>query len=459
MLGKPFPVHLSRAGAVLSALGIAVVAFGFQQTAIIPALPTVQADLHASRGWSAWLLSGYLVASSVFTPLVGKLGDRFGRRRMLLIALGVFLLGSIGGMLAPNLGVLVAFRALQGVGGAVFPLTLALAREHLPDRRVSAGVSLLTGGFGLGTALGFGLSGVLVETGSWRAVFGAGAIALTVAGVLVPVLLPASARGRPGPIDLPGATLLAVGLALPLIALTEGPRRGWGSPLVVGAFVVGAAGLVGWVVYDLRVEAPLLDLRLLARRSVLLVNLATAALGFALFGIYFLVPYLLRSPAGVGPGSGPVTDGLFLLPLALGQLVAGPAAGPLGRWLTDRTLVALGLGLVGVGALGHALRHGDVVVLLAWSLLLGLGAGLGIAVASTVITRVAADAETGVATAMNSVLRRVGGGVGGQVGAALTATVVTASAPVADGAFALAFGLCAAVAGVGALLALGISGR
>lgn len=437
------------------ALAVAVVAFGFQQTAVIPALPTIQTELQASRGWSAWLLSGYLVASSVFTPLVGKLGDRYGMRRLLLIALLVFLVGSLGATFASDLAVLVGCRALQGVGGAVFPLTLALARAHLPRERVQRGVSLLTGGFGLGTALGFGLSGVLVELGSWRWIFGVGAGALLLATATVALLVPAGAAGSAVSIDVPGATLLAVGLALPLIALTEGPERGWGSPWVIAAFALGALALAGWAVHDLLVASPLLELRLLARRSVLLTNLATLGLGFTLFGVYFLVPYLLRSPVGAGQ-SGPVADGLVLLPVAVGQLAGGPGATPLTHRIGDRASLALGLLLAAGGATVLALLHERLLPLLVAGLLIGLGAGLAIAVGSTIITRSAADAETGVATAMNSVLRRVGGGVGGQVGAAVTGGAVTASAASAQSAFVLAFGLCAGAAGLGAVLTLGI---
>lgn len=447
-----------RPGGILAALGVAVVAFGFQQTAVIPALPTIQDDLQASRAWSAWLLSGYLVASSVCTPLVGKLGDRFGSRRMLLTALVVFLVGSLGAMVAPNLGVLIACRVLQGVGGAVFPLTLALAREHLPDARIQQGVSLLTGGFGLGTAIGFGVSGLLVEAGSWRWIFAAGAVALTGATVVVALLVPSSGRGARVPLDLPGALLLALGLALPLAAITEGARRGWTSPWVIGGFVVGAVALGTWVARDLRTDAPLLDVHVFARRTVLLTNLATVGLGFALFGVYFLLPYLLRSSAGAVTG-GPVTDGLFLLPVAGGQLIAGPATDMITRHLTDRWTFALGLGLATLGCAGPAVAPASPVLLLLASLLLGLGAGFAIALGSTIITRSAADTETGVATALNSVLRRVGGGVGGQVGAALTAGAAATTATTAGAEFTLAFGVCAAVAGVGTLLTLGIRAR
>ncbi len=439
----------SRPSLVLAALAASVVAFGFQQTAVIPAIPTIEHELQASRTWSAWLLSGYLVAASVCTPVVGKLGDRFGRRRLLLGSLVVFLAGSVGAALSQGLVPLVIFRAVQGVGGAVFPLTLALARDVLPADRVGRGVSLLTGGFGLGTTLGFGLSGVLVLGAGWRWIFwsGAGVVALAVVAVL-------AAPGvreprRQASLDLPGAALLGFGLALVLVALTEGAPRGWTSPFVLGVGLAGLLALVGWGVREQRAAEPLLDVRLLVRRPVLLTNLATVGLGYVLFGVYFLVPYLLST----GPvPTGPVAVGLLLLPAALAQMVTGPLADPLAARIGVRATLGLGLLVMAGSGAGLAADRGGVVPLVAWSALLGVGAGLGIATGSTLVTETAADTDTGVAVAMNSVLRRVGGGVGGQVSAALIAAGQLAPR------FTAAFAVCAGVAAAGAVSTLGIGG-
>jgi MFS family permease len=281
----------------LAALVVADVAFSFQQTAVVPAIPSVQHDLHASQAWAAWLLTGYLVASSVATPLLGKLGDRHGRRRALLGSLAGFLLGSIGAALAPNIAVLIACRSLQGLGGAVFPLTLSLARDELPPERLRLGVGLLTGAFGIGTSLGFGVSGVIVDTLSWRWLFGVGAIVVAAAIAAMLAAPAVDETTRPGRIDLPGTLLFAGGLALLLIALTEGVPRGYGSPWIVGGFLVAAALLAAWVVVDLRVDDPLLDLRVLVRPAVLLTNVTTLALGYVLFETYFLLPYLVQGTA------------------------------------------------------------------------------------------------------------------------------------------------------------------
>jgi MFS family permease len=435
-----------RPAAITSALGLAVVAFGFQQTAVIPAIPSIQHALHASQAWSAWLQTGYLVASCVLTPLFGKLADRSGKRRMLVAALLTFLAGSIGAALAPTLGWLIAFRALQGGGGAVFPLTLAIVRDAVEEGGVASAIGALTGTFGLGTALGFGLGGAIVEWFGWRWVFAAGALAVAGATALVPVVVPRSTIRNEAGLDLPGSALLAGGLALVLVSLTEGVQLGWDSPWVIGGLLAGVALLAGWIVHDLHAEEPLLDLRVLAGRTVLLANLATIGLGFALFASFFLVPYVVQA----GRGADPLEAGLYLLPAALGQLVSGPLAPRLARALSAKWVYALGLALAAVAAAGLALAHRPGAPLVVWALLMGAGAGLAIGIASDLVAEGVDRRDVGIATSLNSVLRRLGGGIGGQVAAALLA------ATAAGAGFAAAFWAAAGVGALGAFMAAGI---
>lgn len=421
-----------------------MVAFGFQQTAVIPAIPSIQHSLHASQAWSAWLQTGYLVASCVLTPLLGKLGDRSGRRRLLVVSLLMFLIGSVGAALAPSLGWLIGFRALQGGGGAVFPLALAIVREAFAAGGVASAIGVLTGTFGLGTAAGFGVGGAIVQLLGWRWVFAAGAVAVAVGIALVATAVPRSKERTEAGLDLPGTALLAGGLALVLVALTEGVPLGWGSPWVIGGLAAGLALLAAWLAHDLRTAEPLLDLRVLGRRTVLLANLATMGLGFALFASFFLVPYVVQGAHG--PGA--LRAGLYLLPAALGQLVGGPLAPRLARVVPDKWVYALGLLLAAAAAAGLALAHSGGVLLVVWALMLGLGAGLAIGIASDLVAEAVDPGDTGIATSLNSVLRRLGGGIGGQVAAALLAA--------AGAGFAAAFWTAAGAGALGALLAAGI---
>lgn len=444
--------------AVLAALAVADVAFAFQQTAVIPAIPTIQSDFHTAQTWSAWLVSGYLVASSIGTPLLGKLADRYGKRRLLSLALGLFLVGSIGAALSPGIGALIGFRALQGAGGAVFPLSLSVAREHLPEGRMGTGIGLLTGAFGLGTTIGFVVSGAIVEAASWRWIFGTGAIAILAGLVVVAMAVPRSEERSDAGLDLAGGALLTGGIALVLIAITEGVPLGWTSWQVIAAFVVGIAALCGWVWHDMHADEPLLDLSVLTSRPVLLTNAATLLLGHVLFGLFFLVPYLVQGSgkAGYGFGAGPFVTGLYLAPAAAGQLVTGSLSGIVASRLGAKWTFTLGMLLTSASGVWLALLHTAEWQVLLGTLLLGLGAGLGIGVASTLIAETAHGSETGISTALNSVLRRVGGGFGGQVGAALLASLTVAGGAASPRAFEIAFWTCGAVALAGTALAAAI---
>lgn len=445
----------------LVALAAGDAAYAFQQTAIIPALPTVQRALHAPETWTAWLLTGYLIVASISAPLIGRLGDRFGKRRLLVGALVVFLVGSVGAALAPSIAVLIVFRALQGVGGAVFPLSFAVVRDEFPAERVGGAIGLLTGAFGIGSAAGLGLGGVIAADLSWRAIFAVGAGTILLGAVLVEALVPRSPYRAQSRLDAPGAALLGGALAALLVALTEGERWGWGSAPVIALLVASAAlfAVLGW--RERRVSEPIADLSVLRRAPVLFTNLASLVLGYVLFGVFFLVPSLAESSpgrVGYGLGVGAIGAGLLLLPSGVGQLLGGPVSGMVGRRRGGPKLsFVVGMALTTAGAASLAAWHGrwwEVAIAL---FVLGWGFGLAMGPAGALIAQSVSATESGVATALNSVVRRVGGGVGAQVGGALLAAVtVGGGAAPSEHAFVIAFWVSAGVALGGTLCALAV---
>ena len=420
-------------------------AFAYQQTAVLPVIPQIERELQPPGAWGAWLLTGYLLVATVAGPLIGRLADRYGRRRLLLIGLVVFFAGSVGATLSPNFTVLVLFRALQGVGGAVFPLSLSLVRQEFPRERIGHTVGLLTGGFGLGITLGFGTAGALAAALSWRIVFAVGAVVIALVVPLIVLLVPARPGPSAGRVDLTGAALLGSALAALLVALTLAPQAvrggGWILPAAFGLLAVPAAW--AWWRREHVVAAPLVGLHVLRSPTEVWTNGVTAVIGYALFGAYYLMPQLVEDGQH-GYHADTTLVGLYLLPSAVGQLLGGPAAALLQRGGSPRRPLAVGMASLAAGLAGFALvRDQSVAAFLAAAFLVGCGAGLSISAASTLVSLGTRAEHVSVATAVNSTVRRVGGAVGSQVGAGVLVVAGTGT-----GAWVTAFALGAVLAAV-----------
>jgi len=441
----------------LLALLLADMVYGFQQISIIPALPTVQHDLGASREWTVWLFSGYLIVASVAPVFLGKLGDRIGQRRVYLGALLVFMLGSVATALAPNIQLVVVFRMLQGVGGVVFPLSFAIVTEVLPREKVHTAIGVLAGGFGLGSILGFPVGGAIAQWLSWRWIFGVGAIALAVGALLVRLTVPQIAPRARRRLDLPGALLFGGTMALLVVGITEGPQRGWLAPLPLASFGLCLAVAAGWWWRETHTAEPLMDLSVLRSRGVLLTNLTSVFGGYAVFGVNLLLPFLLENGGakdpltGLGLVIGPFLVGLVLLPRAVGQTIGSTVTGPVSRRVGVGRLFAGGMALVSAGAFALAFFRTDLRAVLAELVVLGLGFGTTVSLSGSIVALAAPAGETGVATAITSVLRRAGGAVGAQVSIALRYVKLLRVTLLLPVVFTIAFvvaaalGLCGAV--------------
>ncbi len=443
----------------LAILTMAGTAYALQQTMVFPALSTFEKHFNTTPAWATWVLTAFLLTASVATPLLGKLGDQYGKERMLLVALSIFMVGTIGGAFARNIGSLIGFRALSGAGGAVFPLSFGIIRDEFPPEKVKVGIGLLSSVFGVGGGLGIFFSGVIVEYLSWRWLFIVGAIPVAAAIVLVHRYVPESPIKSKTRVDVPGALLLAGALVSLLVALTEGESWGWTSAAFLGLMLTSALLLAVWILTELRVEEPMVDMRMMSQRPVLLTNTTALIAGFAMFGTFVLVPQFVSTPesAGYGFGASPIVAGLYLVPASAMMLFSGPVAGVFGRRYGSKWPLALGMGLVALASLGLATRHDvplDVVVSM---VLLGAGVAAAFAAMAALITESVRPTETGVATGMNTVMRTVGGVIGGQIGAAILTSYAVGDALPDEQAYTLAFGLSAAAAAIASSVAVFIT--
>ncbi|HEV3478520.1 MAG TPA: MFS transporter [Gaiellaceae bacterium] len=452
----------------LGILIFAGIAFALQQTMIVPALPILQREFDTSAAWAAWVLTGFLLSASVATPLMGKLGDQYGKERMLVISLSLFLCGSIGAIFAWHIGALIGFRILQGTGAAVFPLAFAIIKDEFPPEKVGTAIGAVSAVFGVGGGLGLSLSGVLIDHLGWRWLFIVGATVVAAAVVLVHLFVPESPIKTPSRLDIPGALLLSVGLLALLVALTEGEHWGWTSPPLLGLFAASFVALLAWGIVELRVPEPLVDMRMLANRPVLFANLTGLIAGFALFGSFVLVPSLLQLPAGLPPalarladygfGASATETGLYLLPAAVTGFFTGPLSGVIGSRWGPKWPLCIGMTLGGLGLTILAEWHEEPWHIVAGMLVLGGGLPMTFAAMANIIVDSVRPTETGVATGMNTVMRTVGGVIGGQAGAAILTAKTIGDTPVpAESAFTTAFWIGAAASAVAVLVALMIT--
>jgi EmrB/QacA subfamily drug resistance transporter len=446
----------------LGILTLAGAAFALQQTMVFPALTTFQAEFEATTAWATWILTGFLVSAAVTTPILGRLGDQFGKERLLLVSLGLFLAGCLGAAFAWDIWSLIAFRIVAGAGGALFPLSFAIIRDELPPEKVKVGIGLLSAVWGVGGGFGIVLSGVIVDHLSWRYLFLLGSIPVALSLVLVHRFVPESPLRSPSRVDVPGALLLSGGLLSLMVGLTEGEDWGWASARVVGLFALSALLFTAWVLVELRSRTPMVDMRMLTHPPVLLTNVATMISGFALFSCFVLVPTFVVTDSSLGYGFGATATqaGLFLLPSSVAMLFAGPLAGVIGRRLGSKWPLAGGMLVVSVAALLFAVAHDVAWHVLVASALLGLGVGAAFAAMAALIADNVDPREMGVASGMNTVVRVIGAVVGGQVAAALlTAQTIGGSSTPAESAFTTTFLLSCGTALVAAAISLAIGVR
>src|SRR4051794_24150814 len=321
----------------LALLTVAGIAFALMQTLVVPSLPFFQREFHTTPEWTTWLVTSFLVSSSVLTPIIGKLGDAHGKKRMMVVSLAIFGLASLGAAAAWNIGSLVVFRALQGAGAAIFPLSFGIIRDEFPAHKVGVAIGTVScfgiirdefpahkvgvaigtvsSVFGIGGGVGLVLSGVIVEHLNWHVLFLTGAVPVAIATVLIAKLVPESPIKTPAKPDYKGAAALSVGFAALLLALSEGTQWGWTSLGVIGLAAVSAAALAASLRIEQRVKDPLVDLRTLARPAMAATNAATVLVGFSMTAFFVLVPGFVQSKTE-GFGLSPTEAGLLLMPFS-----------------------------------------------------------------------------------------------------------------------------------------------
>lgn len=439
-------------------LAFAGIVTALMQTLIVPVVPELPRLLNASAADTIWAVTATLLAAAVATPIVGRLGDMYGKRRMLLVSLGLLVLGSSLAGLSTTLVPLIVGRVLQGLAAGVIPLGISIMRDELPSEKLGSATAVMSASLGVGGAIGLPVAAFLAQTTDWHVLFWTSAVLGTLAFVLVLVRVPTGAATAGGRFDLPGAIALSAALIALLLAISKGSAWGWGNPLTTGLFAGAVVLFLAWGWWELRTHSPLVDLRTTAHRQVLLTNVASIIFGFSMFAMSLVLPQLLQLPTatGFGLGQSMLTAGLVMAPMGVVMMAMAPVSARITDAFGPKVTLMTGAGVV-------ALSYGLGVFLMAeiWQLVLvsaimGAGVGLSYGAMPALIMGAVPKSETAAANSLNTLMRSIGtsvsSAVAGVVLAQLTITVGAAELP-SQTAFRVILGIGAAAA----LVALGIA--
>ncbi|KQR65776.1 MFS transporter [Frigoribacterium sp. Leaf172] len=436
-------------------LALGVAAFALLQSLVIPALPTIREALGTSQTNVTWVLTAYLLSASIFTPIMGRLGDMSGKKRVFVVALVALALGSLLAALAPSLGVMIVARVIQGVGGGVLPLAFGIIRDEFPGEKVGGAVGLIAALSAIGAGFGIVLAGPIVSAFSYHWLFWFPMMMVVVAAVAALLLVPESSERSPGRINWGAATLMSGWLVALLLAVSQAPVQGWISLPVLGLLAAAVVIGVVWVVVEKRSPNPLIDMRMMGVRSVWTTNLVALLFGIAMYAMLGFLPTFLQTPSSAGYGFGATVtlSGVMLLPNALMMFLVGLVAGRLAQRFGSRLILVFGTVISLVGLLMLALAHTEVWEIVVATALTGIGFGLAFSSMSNIIVSAVPREQTGVASGMNANIRTIGGSLGAAVMASIVASGGETAGFPAESGYTAGFLVLA-----GAMLLAGVAG-
>ncbi|KQR37672.1 MFS transporter [Microbacterium sp. Leaf159] len=412
------PTRTRRPGVIVAVLAFAGIASSITQTMVTPLIAQFPVIFSTSSANTAWIVTATLLAAAVAVPISGRLGDLFGKRRMILVLAVPLIVGGIVCAVAPTVEVMIVGRALQGIGSGMVPLGIALLRDVVPREKLSSSIATVSATLGVGGAIGIPLSAAVVEFAHWRVLFWAGS-AITVLVVvavwtLVPVL-PPGARGQR--FDWVGALGLAAGLVALILAISKGTEWGWSSWITLGLLGFALVVFVLWGLWETKTRDPLVDLRTTVRPRVLLTNIASIFVGFGMYASMLVMPQLLQLPAATGYGLGQsvLAAGLWMAPAGLMMLLLSPVGGRMTDARGPKFTLVVGVGILAVGYGVALLGMGSTWGLLVTGIVINSGVALAYGAMPALIMGVVPRSETAAANGFNTLMRSLGTTIGAAV--------------------------------------------
>jgi len=453
-----------RARLELIVVGLGAFVVALAQSLLIPVLGELPADLHTSSSNVSWLLTSTLLVGAVSVPVMGRLGDMFGKRLMLLVALGALIAGSLLTAVTSNIALLIAGRAIQGASSAAIPLGISLLAGLLPKERVGSAVALISAMLGVGSALGLPLAGLVAEHADFHALFWITLAVGVVSFIGVLAIVPESPSRTGGKVDALGTVLLGATLVCLLLPLSQASQWGWGSGRVWTLLAAAAVLLAVFSWSQTKIAEPLVDLAALGRKPIILANVASVLFGFALFASFIGTAAYVEAPeaTGYGFGSSLVVGGLAMLPSGLMMLILSPVAARLISSRGGPQTLAIGAVIVAAGFLFRITVHADLWQIIVGSTIIGAGTGIGYAALPSIINAHTPAPELAAANGINSLARSLGSSLASAIGSSVLAGSVVLvghfEMPSFD-AYRELFVMCGIASLLAAVVAVGIPHR
>ena len=448
-------------GVWLFFIGLAALVVAMSQTILIPVLGVLPADLDTSVSNVQWLLTVTLLVAAVAVPFMGRLGDMFGKRRLLLIAVAALIIGSVLTAISGNIAVLIVGRGIQGISAAAVPLGISLLSTLVPREKAGTSIALVSAMLGVGGALGLPMAAFIAQYSDFHVLFWISAAAGLIAFAGIVKFVPDDTERAGGKVDYVGAVLLGGALVALLYPLSQTAAWGWGSVKVIGLLILSLVLFVVFVFAQTRIAQPLVDLVTLRRRPILLTNIASLFFGFALFGSLIGTASYVQAPesTGYGFGSTILVGGLAMLPSGIAMLLLAPVSAKISDRIGAPRALAIGGIVVAGGWLMRIVMTDSLWQIILGTTIVGAGTGIGYATMPTIINTHTPHSELAAANGLNALVRSVGSSLasalGGSLLAASTMSLGGYDIPTLDGYREL-FALCAGAAILAALVALAI---
>ncbi|MET7790691.1 MFS transporter [Streptomyces sp. NPDC005248] len=424
------PQPAARSGGVVGILAFAGIVAAITQTLVVPLIAELPELLGTSASNASWVITATLLAAAVTTPVAGRLGDMYGKRRMLLTSLIPLIAGSVVCALSSSVVPMIAGRGLQGLGMGVVPLGISLLRDVVPAEKLGSSIAIMSASMGVGGALGLPFAAAIAENSSWRVLFWVVAALALAVGTLIWVFVPGDRENNAsGGFDLLGAIGLGSALICLLLAVSKGADWGWGSGTTLGLFATAVIVLLAWGWWELRISDPLVDLRVTARPQVLMTNAASVLVGFAMYAQSLVVPQLLQLPeaTGYGLGQSMLAMGLWMAPAGLMMMVMSPIGAKLSAAKGPKVTLAVGSLIIGIGY-GISLpliSSGSTWSLLAVTIVCNTGVGFAYGAMPALIMGAVPQSETASANSFNTLMRSIGSSVSAAVIGVVLAQLTT----------------------------------